>query len=159
MVLDGIAAARQLDPDGIVGAFARVVLDQTPAQATGLDAHECIGLRIEIRRPAENLDTDRITLQPLTAAGQRLLDDEAQEMRGATSLMKTTAGENSLELRAHVRRARLHCIVGVTGDGFIATRSTVGHRCSIQVSNAETILVGALASRSSKRRLESKGWT
>ncbi len=61
-------------------AFARVILDQSPAQTARLDAHQRIGLRVEIGGPAEHLDADRVTLQPLTGAGQRLLDDEAQEI-------------------------------------------------------------------------------
>ena len=103
VVLDGVAAARQLDPDGIAFAFARVVLDQSPAQATRLDAHQRVGLRVEVGGPAEHLDADRVTLQPLPAAGQRLFGDEAQEMRRAVRLLKVATRENPLELAREPR--------------------------------------------------------
>ena len=93
--------------DRIRSALIRVVFDQAPAQAPGLDAHERIRLRIEIRGAAEDFDTDRVALQPVAVTGQRLLDDEAQKMRGAAGLLKTPTRENALELGANVGRTRL----------------------------------------------------
>ena len=165
VILDGVAAARQLDPDGIAFAFARVVLDQAPAQATRLDAHQRIGLRVEVSGPAEHLDADRVTLQPLPVAGQRLFGDEAQEMRRAVRLLKVATCENPLELRAHRARTRLQSIVGARSYGLVA-RSTVGHSppklrpgLSIAPKRHDGSLALRYTSRSSRRRLECKGWT
>ena len=119
---DEVAAARQIEAHGVVTPFVGVVLDQAAAQAARLDADERIRLRVEVRRPAEHLDGDRVALQPVALAGERLLHDEAQKARRPRSLLEATARENPLELRAHFRRAglhgprrTLHCVVVANG--------------------------------------------
>ena len=62
---DRIAPARQLDLHAFRGPFARVVLGESLPQPQRFDAHERIGLRVEIGRAAEHADGDRITLEPL----------------------------------------------------------------------------------------------
>ncbi|HET7607612.1 MAG TPA: hypothetical protein VFL84_02965 [Gammaproteobacteria bacterium] len=93
---DGVAAARQLEAHGIGASFVGVVLDQPAAQTAGLDADERVGLRIEVRRTAEHLDGDRVTLEPVALTGQRLLGDVAQERRRARGLPEAAARENAL---------------------------------------------------------------
>ena len=39
-------------------------------------------MRIEVRRPFEHLDRDRVPLQSVATAGQRLLDNEGQKFAG-----------------------------------------------------------------------------
>jgi hypothetical protein len=51
-------------------------------------------------------------------------------MRRATGLLKTPAGENPVELRAHFRRARLRRVVGAMSDRLVITHSTVRHHDS-----------------------------
>ncbi len=127
-VLDGVGAARQLDPHRIRCAFARVVLDEAPAQPSRLDAHQCIGLRVEIGGAPEHLDADRIALQALAGAGQRLLDDEAQEIRRSFGLLKTTARKDALERGVYFARARFAKRVDeIASHGVIAALSTIGH--------------------------------
>ena len=58
-----VAAARQLEPHALLGALAGVVLGEALAQPQRLDADERIGLRVEVCRPAEDVDRDRITLE------------------------------------------------------------------------------------------------
>ncbi len=110
---DGVAAARQVELHRVRGAFARVVLGEPLAQPQGLDAHERIRLRVEIRRPAEDLDRDRVALEPLAFARQSLADHEAQEVRRSARVLETTATENALERRAYLGCGRL-----CTGGGW-----------------------------------------
>jgi hypothetical protein len=126
-VLHGVSPARQVDPDRVGHTFAGVILDEPAAQASSLDAHQRVGLRIEICRAAEHLDADRVALQPLSGAGQGLLDDEAQKIRRSSGLLKTTARENSLERRLNFARARLALVRSVVRYGYIVSRSAVGH--------------------------------
>src|SRR5690349_19186662 len=101
LIFDGIGAARQGDLDGVGDSFAGVVLDETAAQSARLDAHQRIRLSVEIGRPTEDLDANRVSLEAVTAAGQRLLDDEAQKVRRSSGLLKTTTRENSFERGAN----------------------------------------------------------
>ena len=97
---DGVTAARQIDPELIASSFAGVVLGEAATQAAGFDANERIVLRVEIGRPAEHFDGDRVTLEALALTGQRLLGREAEELRRATGLLEASAGEDPLELLA-----------------------------------------------------------
>ena len=92
-----VPASRQIDSHRIVASFVGVVLGQAASQAARLDSHEGIGLRVEIRRPAEHFYRNRVALQPFPLTGQGLLDDEAQEFRGAGRLLETAARENPFE--------------------------------------------------------------
>ena len=74
-----IAPERNSDADRVVGALAGVVGLQRTAQAPGLDAHDRVGLRVEIVGPAERLRRDGVALDRRRLAGKRLLDDEGQE--------------------------------------------------------------------------------
>ena len=129
---DEVAAARQIEAHGVVTPFVGVVLDQAAPQAARLDADERVRLRIEVRRPAEHLDGDRVALQPVALAGERLLHDETQEARRARSLLEATARENALELRAHFGRAgldgprrTLHCVVVANGTARAGAPSEI----------------------------------
>jgi hypothetical protein len=53
-------------------------------------------LGVEVRRTAEDLDGDRVALEPIALAGERLLDDEAQKTGRARSLLEAAARENPL---------------------------------------------------------------
>ena len=128
-VFDGIGSARQLDPDGIVDTFAGVILDEAPTQAARLDANQRVGLRVEISWTAEHLDADRIALEPRTAAGQRLLHNEAQKIGSPSGLLKTAARKNSLQRDANFARARLTATaVEILSGGVIAACFVIGHR-------------------------------
>lgn len=81
-----------------------VVFDEPPPQSSRFDTHERIGLRIEVGRAAEHFDGNRVTLEALAVAGERLLDDEAQELRRARGLLEVSAAEDAVELGLDVAR-------------------------------------------------------
>ncbi len=118
-----ISAARQLDPHRIVASFVGVVLGQAASQAARLDAHERIGLRVEIRRPAEYFYRNRVALQSFALTGQSLLDDEAQEIRGAGRLLEAAARENPFEPGTYLDRARLGRAGGRRGNVVCRVRN------------------------------------
>lgn len=99
----GIAADRHGHPHRIVLPLSGIVLGQGAAQAAGLDPHDRIGLRIEIRRATERLDGNGVALQLGAPAFDRPLDDEAQESgelrRGAEDIRRKDAGEASANRR------------------------------------------------------------
>ena len=80
-----IAAARQVDADGVVGTEAGVIAVDSPPQPRRLDPHDRIELRIEFGVAAQHVDADRIGLDAVALALQHRLDDEAQKRATAAS--------------------------------------------------------------------------
>jgi hypothetical protein len=66
-------------------AFGRVIEVEPRSQARSLDPRDGVGPWIELLAAAEDLDADRVILQPAAAVGERLLHDEAEERLGAFS--------------------------------------------------------------------------
>lgn len=116
---DRICAARQLDPDRVASAFIGVVSEQAIPQASSLDAHERIGLGIEVGGPAEDLHPDRVSLEARRRAGERFADEKLEEIGGAPGPRKTPTGQDPFELRSDFRGARL-------GRAFPCARFRVG---------------------------------
>ena len=75
-----------------------VVLRKPLAQAPRLDAHQRIHLRIEILGTCENLDRDDIPFEPIATTGQRLRDDETQQLARTTRLRKQGARQDGGKL-------------------------------------------------------------
>ena len=144
-----ISAARQLDPHRIVASFVGVVLGQAASQAPRLDSHERIGLRIEIRRPAEYFYRDRVALQSFALTGQSLLDDEAQEIRGTRRLLEAAARENPFEPCTYLDSARLGRAGGRRGNVVCRVRN--GDHRLVQRQPAAARL-GLLLKRQCRRR-------
>jgi hypothetical protein len=84
-----------------------VVFDEPPPQSPGFHTYERIRLRIEVGRPAEHFHGDRVTLEALAVARERLLDHEAQELRRARGLLEVSAAEDVVELGLDVARVGL----------------------------------------------------
>jgi hypothetical protein len=68
-------------------------------ESTRFDAHQWIGLRVEIRGPAEHFQRNRVTLQPIGSTCQRLLNDELQKPSGTPCVLEGAAVEDARELR------------------------------------------------------------
>ena len=113
--------------------YARALLDRAQALET-LNAFRTLDRELVLEAglmSAEDLDADRVALQPLAAAGQRLLDDEAQKIGRPSGLLETAAREDSLERGAHFARARFTGLVARTSSGgVVAATSAVGHAFS-----------------------------
>ena len=104
-----IAALGDVDEDRVGQAGDEIVVLQRPAQPPGLDAHDRVALGVELRVAPEHLHPDRVGLDALGAPGERLLDDVAQEPARPRGRVEIGAGEEAVELGAHVlgRRRRL----------------------------------------------------
>src|SRR5262245_25392620 len=75
-----VAALWQLDANGIALAVGVVVFAKLVTQARGLDAHERIDRGVKRVRTTENLYSDVVALQPLTAPGKSFIDEVLQEL-------------------------------------------------------------------------------
>ncbi len=133
----------------IVASFVGVVLGQAASQAARLDSHERIGLRVEVRRPAEHFYRNRVALQSFPLTGQGLLDDEAQEIRGAGRLLEAAARENPFEPCAYLDGARLGRAGGRRGN--VVRRVRNGDHRLVQRQPAAARL-GSLLNRQCRRR-------
>ena len=74
-----VAAARNVDADVAHPAVSQVVAFQRAAETAGLDAHDRVELRVELRIAPEDLDRDRIGLDPVGSPRECLLDDISEE--------------------------------------------------------------------------------
>ena len=80
MKRERIRSLGDLDQDGIVGTFVRVVLGQFDAQASGLYADRGITLGIESDRPAQDLGGDLVLLQRDSRVIERVLGEIAEQL-------------------------------------------------------------------------------
>ena len=101
-----VVAERQIDHDRIVLAAVLVVTGKRAAQAHRLDAHDRIGLRIEIVGAPERLDRDGVALDAVGRAAQRRLDDVAQERDELRRAAECFACRHTLERSADFIRTR-----------------------------------------------------
>ncbi len=102
---------------GDAGAFAVVVLVEPAAQPAGFDAHDRIEPRIVLVVALEHLDADRVLLQLIGLAGQRLFDDVAQQLAEAAGGRKALRGEDAIELGANVRLGNWRHVASMATDG------------------------------------------
>jgi hypothetical protein len=96
-----VAAPGQLDPHGVVVAREQVVTLERAPQAYRLDANDGVDARIEVVWPLEHQPGDRDLAQPRRLAGQRLLDDVAQELARPGRRVEVDAREEPLESAPH----------------------------------------------------------
>jgi hypothetical protein len=101
-----IAAARQVDADGVVGAEPRVIAIDGAAQPRRLDADDRIELRIEFGVAAQHVDADRIGLNAVALALQHRLDNEAQECAQLRRAIEIVARRHAFELGPDLVRGR-----------------------------------------------------
>ena len=101
-----IAAERQIDHDGIVLAAIGVVARERAAQPHRLNAHDRIGLRIEIVGAPERLDRDGVALDAVGGAAQRRFDDIAKERDELRRAAERFARGHALERNANLVRTR-----------------------------------------------------
>jgi hypothetical protein len=78
-------------------AGPRIVEVERPPEPPGLDPHDRVGLRVEMRRPAEGLGGDRIALDLLGLARQGPLDDEGQEADELRRVAERLAPRDALQ--------------------------------------------------------------
>ncbi len=102
-----VAALGNLDLNGIVPTGAEVVALQATAELARLHPHHRIGLRIEAAVAAEHLEGDRVSLQTVRAAGERLLDHEAQKGPEPIGCDELLAREDPLQFLSNRLRRRL----------------------------------------------------
>ena len=102
-----IAALRNVDPHRVVPTGAQIVALQSAAQLAGLHAHDRIGLRIEGRIAAEDLEGDGVRFQTVGAPREPVLHHEAQELLEPIRCDELGAREETLQLLAHRGHRRL----------------------------------------------------
>jgi hypothetical protein len=95
-----IRAALHVNQKRIVAAGLRIVARQRIARPSGLDAHDRVGLRIEIDAAAERPDGDRVGFEPVAVARQRHLDNKGEETRQPERIAKSGAPNDPSELLA-----------------------------------------------------------
>ena len=110
-----VAAARQIDDDGIVRARPRIIASDGAAQARRLDAYDRIDLRIEGHVASQHLDADGVALQPLAVAAQHRFDDEQEEGGELPRTGEDIAGDHALDLRANFAGRRRAILLGCGG--------------------------------------------
>ena len=93
-----VAALRDVDADRVALPGAEVVALEAAAEPAGLHAHDRIGLRIEARVAAQNLERDRVRVQAVRATGKGLLDHEAQELLEPVRRDEIRARQDPLQL-------------------------------------------------------------
>ena len=93
-----VAAFRHLDHQFVFLALFPVVARQLRAQTPRLNAHDGIVPRVERRVFTEHLHSHGELFEPVAAAGNRLLDDEAEEAFEPVRLPECLAGEDAIEL-------------------------------------------------------------
>ncbi len=98
-----IRPARNLDSHRIRRARAAVVLVEPGAQTPRFDPHDGVNPWIELIAAAEELDADDIFLEPLAAAGERLLDEIAEQAAGSAAVRKQRRAEHPLERGPNLR--------------------------------------------------------
>ncbi len=96
-----VGAFGQVDTNRIVLPFGLIVLAKLIAQARSLDAHDGVYDGIERFGPLENLESDVVALEPITATGQRLVDDVLKKPLPALRLMERTALNNAGQVFAN----------------------------------------------------------
>ena len=86
---------------GTAGAGRAVVGVDLGSQPAGLQPHDRIGLAVEARVPVEDRHGDGEALQQLAPAGERLLDQMAQQRAPLRRGAEARAVEDAVELRAN----------------------------------------------------------
>lgn len=71
-----VAAARHFNDQRIVASAPRIIARQRLAHASGLDAHDGIGLRIKIGAAAERFHGDGVRLEFVAVTRERHFDNE-----------------------------------------------------------------------------------
>lgn len=93
-----VSSARQVHHQRVVAARPGIIAGQCAAQPPGLDAHDRVRLRIEVRAASERFDGDRIGLDPLGVARKRRLDHESEKARQAERVAESCTVQDAVEL-------------------------------------------------------------
>ncbi len=92
----------EVDAEAIVVSLLGVVGLEGLADFVCLDANDGVVLRIEIGAALINIDPDRVLVDALGDAGDSLLAHEFQEAALLPGLDEMPAGEDAIELLAHL---------------------------------------------------------
>ena len=120
-----VPALRQIDPDGVGGAFRFVILLEARSQFDGFHADYAIQARVIRRDPAEDLDAEQRFLELIS--GEGLLDDAAQEPARPFSARKCATGKDFGQLRADRIRRGLGRAVRAGGNRSVLFPSGGGY--------------------------------
>ena len=83
---------------------------QRPAKAARLDAHDGVGLRVEIVGAAERLRRDGVALEAARLARDRALDDEAQKRDEARRIAEGLAPDDAHPMGGQVQLPGHHML-------------------------------------------------
>ncbi|OPZ23783.1 MAG: hypothetical protein BWZ02_03093 [Lentisphaerae bacterium ADurb.BinA184] len=112
-----VGASGHLDQDGVVLSLGGVVLVELLPEAARLHPHDRIHTRVVGGLAVEDLYGQDRFLQPVRAAGKRLLDDELQEAAQAFRVPEKRAAQQPVEL----------CTDGIRRDGIPARPRPADH--------------------------------
>src|SRR5438105_4452792 len=101
-----VTAEREIDAHGIVFSAVLIIPIERAAQARCFDAHDRIGLRIEIVAAAERFHRDGVALDAVLLAAQGRLNDVAQERDELRRSAKCLARSHVAERDADFIRVR-----------------------------------------------------
>jgi hypothetical protein len=101
-----VTALGNIDQHWVGATHGQVMMLERAAQTSGLDAHDRIEARVEPLIAIADADGDGVRLELMAAAGQRLLDREAQEPLQPFGAREALASKNSLDLCTNIFRAR-----------------------------------------------------
>jgi hypothetical protein len=105
-----IRAFRYLDPDCVMHALGLIVGFETRAKPVGVHPNDWVCLRVKGVRPPTNLTADRILLDGVLTACQRLFHNEAKEGAKSVGVLECTAGKDAIQLALHGLRLEPHKI-------------------------------------------------
>jgi len=100
-----IPPTRKIDDNSVLGTRGGVVALQGTPDSDGVNPHDCVGLRIEVRPAAESVNRNRIGLDTVASADKRGLDDECQKGRQHGRMRESGTHENVFERGADFARA------------------------------------------------------
>lgn len=101
-----VAALGNRDDDRILLPGGDIVAVEIASQATGLDAHDRVGLRIKIVTPTEHGARDGGSLQSVRSTGKGFFHDEAEQF-----------APGGLACKSGAARMRRSCARTSSGDG------------------------------------------
>lgn len=100
-----VTAFRNVYSDRIVLTCCKIIALEHPPEPSGLDPHNRIVLR-EAVGALEDLNGDRVTLDPVCAACKRLLHGIGKKCSTPTDMRKLRAGNDSIKLGPNIIMGR-----------------------------------------------------
>gem|GEM_PF-2746033 len=147
--IGNIRAFWNRDSDGVLLARVHVVAVEVSTQPAGFKTNDRIGLWIEGVVASKDGQGNRVALQTLGPAGERLVDNETKKCTTPFARLEMRARENALQLDRHIRRQDLRRFT----TGYIG-RSISWSRRQGRITHQAGELMATPERRVSKSRLQ-----